>query len=130
MVTRDTVTEDYSTIASLAGVYLEDSYVLDIIEKPGMLSFRLEAVLTPENKEYCLPRPGEQYCYRDGELMFSGITRIDWMERSFQSYTDATGKTDYGNIDSLVTFSDGYQIEGDWGSVRVWSDESPTFRFV
>ena len=38
---------DYSQFPGLAGVYLEDSYVLGISEVPGQLTFDLDAVLTP-----------------------------------------------------------------------------------
>lgn len=39
---------------------------------------------------------------------------------------DASGGEDCGNIDSLLTLYDGYRIEGDWGSVRIWSSAPPS----
>lgn len=124
------MTADYTLIKPLSGIYLERSYVLDITEAPGSIEFILEAVLTPESEKYHPPNPGEQYCYMNGELTFSGITRTDWISRSFQKYTDATGEIDYGNIDALITYADGYQLEGDWGTVRVWSEQLPSFHFT
>jgi len=124
------MTNDYTLIKPLSGIYLEDSYVLDVTEDSGTIRFTLEAVLTPDNKKYHPPNPGEQYCYMTGELIFSGITRTDWIRRSFQRYTDATGEIDYGNIDALITYADGYELEGDWGTVRIWSEQLPSFHFV
>lgn len=61
---------DYSQFPQLDGVYLEDSFVLGISEIAGELSFKLEAVLTPQHPNYHEPLPGTQYCYADGELLF------------------------------------------------------------
>ena len=49
---------DYTSFPGLAGVYLEDSYVLDISEAAGQVVFRLDAVLTPEHQAYRSPHPG------------------------------------------------------------------------
>lgn len=57
---------DYSQFPGLTGVYLEDSYVLGIAEAPGQLTFKLDAVLTPESPAYHPPQPGEQYCCASG----------------------------------------------------------------
>lgn len=119
------MTYDYSRLKELSGVYLEDSYVLDIKEGEGFLLFVLEAVLTPENPEYTVPKPDEQYCYKECELVFEGISRAEWRRRTFREYRDASGEVDYGNIDQFVVYDDGYQLEGDWGSVRLWSDQTP-----
>lgn len=62
---------DYTEFSGLADIYLEDSYVLEILEEPGKLTFKLDAVLTPEDPAYQPPRPGEQYCYRTGRLVFT-----------------------------------------------------------
>jgi hypothetical protein len=49
---------DYASFPGLAGVYLEDSYVLDISETAGQVVFRLDAVVTPEHQAYRSPHPG------------------------------------------------------------------------
>jgi hypothetical protein len=122
------MTRDYSDYASLSGIYLEDSYVMDIVESPSELRFVLEAVLTPEHPQYHPPNVGEQYCYVDGELVFALVNHIEWIDRSFQKYKDATGTEDMGNIDSLTNADGVYSAEGDWGRVRIWSSEDPKFR--
>lgn len=69
-------------VPDLAGLYLEDSYVLAISETPRRLSFMLDAVLTPAHPRYRAPLPGEQHCYATGVLIFEGITTIEWIRRS------------------------------------------------
>ena len=60
---------DYKIFPGLAGVFLEDSYVLGISECSEQLVFHLDAVLTPEHSAYHSPRPGEHYCYANGSLV-------------------------------------------------------------
>ena len=117
---------DYTRFPSLAGVYLEDSYVLAISETGGQLTFELDAVLTPESRAYHPPRPGEHYCYASGKLVFPNVTGIEWVKRSNAHYTDAAGEEDLGNIDILTIDQEAFVAEGDWGSVRIFS-EPPRF---
>ncbi|WP_247596010.1 MULTISPECIES: hypothetical protein [unclassified Rhodococcus (in: high G+C Gram-positive bacteria)] len=120
---------EYSQLKGLAGVYLEDSYVLSISEAPGQFTFALDAVLTPESSRYKPPKPDEQYCYALGRLVFSAVTAVKWISRSAQQYTDATGDVDLGNIDNL-SFDEGrYVAEGDWGQVEIYSSADPEFLF-
>jgi hypothetical protein len=114
---------DYTKFPGLTGVYLEDSYVLEILEEPGELIFKLDAVLTPECPAYRPPRPDEQYCYAAGCLVFPSVLSIDWIERTDQKFTDASGEQDLGNIDVLKRDGDFFVAEGDWGKVRVQSAE-------
>jgi hypothetical protein len=93
---------DYITVPSLASVYLEDSFVLDIVEQPDGPRFRLEAVLTKAHPAYRPPKPGEQYCYATGWLIIPDVTRLKWEHRSTQRYTDATGEEELDNIDFLT----------------------------
>lgn len=118
---------DYAEMPGLSGLYLEDSYVLGIAESAGRLRFSMSAVLTPEHPAYRDPLPGEQYCYADGALVFSGVAHTDWLERSTQRYVDATGETDLGNIDSLTSADGTYEVAGDWGRVRIRCARPPRF---
>lgn len=119
--------KNYTDYPTLADVYLEDSYVLEISEAPSELKFSLEAVLTPHSPEYHAPAPGEQYAYARGDLIFTGVTRVNWASATFRRYTDAAGEEDLGNIDSLTNDGGIFFIEGDWGKVMVWSDSEPIF---
>lgn len=117
---------DYTRFPRLAGVYLEDSYVLAISETEGQLTFDLDAVLTPESRAYRAPRPGEPYCYAYGTLVFPNVTGIEWVKRSDARYTGASGEKDLGNIDILTVDQEAFVAEGDWGRVRIVS-EPPRF---
>ena len=112
---------DYTRFPSLAGVYVEDSYVLAISDAGGRLAFELDAVLTPESPAYHAPKTGEQYCYANGSLIFPDATRIDWVTRTDGHYTDASGEQDLGNIDILTVDDEVFIVEGDWGRVRIVS---------
>ncbi|WP_284987664.1 hypothetical protein [Arthrobacter sp. fls2-241-R2A-172] len=87
----------------LRGFYLEDSWVLDINASRGQLVITAEFVLTEEHPSYASARPGEQYCYRKGVLVFDGVTDLTWTgQLSSRPSRDPDGSVDYGNIDSLI----------------------------
>ncbi|MFI6216269.1 hypothetical protein ACIBCD_30105 [Nocardia brasiliensis] len=119
---------DYTDFPNLAGVYLEDSYVIGIRESRSEVRFVLEAVLTPGHPCYRAPMPGEKHAYLDGELVFCDVQGVEWLDRSFQRYVDATGAEDLGNIDSLTSRDGVYSVIGDWGSVRIRSNVDPEFK--
>jgi hypothetical protein len=110
---------DYSTLPALAGVYLENSYVLGIVETPRQIVFRLDAVLTPESPAYHPPRTGEHYCYAAANLVFPDVAVVEWIRRTARYFTDAAGEADLGNIDILRDDGDGFIVEGDWGRLRI-----------
>ncbi|WP_240505176.1 hypothetical protein [Nocardia mangyaensis] len=106
---------------------MEDSYVLAILETDSELKFDLDAVLTQKSPDYHAPLPGEQYCYQRGVLVFSAVQSRKWDSRSTQTFHDATGDEDLGNIDTFVFDGGVYKLEGDWGEVELYSDKAPTF---
>jgi hypothetical protein len=117
---------DYKSLPGLAGVYLEDSYVLGISASSEQVVFYLDAVLTPEHSAYHSPRPGEHYCYAHGSLVFPDVTHVVWLSRNGSHYADASGDEDLGNIDVLTVDGGVYVAEGDWGAVRI-SGAQPRF---
>jgi hypothetical protein len=121
-VTHDRPREDL-----VPGVYLADSYVLAISDRPGRLSFQLEAVLTLNHPAFHDPHPDEQHCYARGDLVFDDTTATEWIRRSPTRFVDAAGEVDLGNIDSLISDGDTYLAEGDWGSVRIHTRTAPRF---
>ncbi|WP_432850487.1 hypothetical protein ACQPXB_08050 [Amycolatopsis sp. CA-161197] len=122
--------KNYTDFTDLAEVYLEDSYVLAINERPDSVSFTLDLVLTPGHPRYHAPPPDEQYCYADALLAIVNATKIDWITRSAQTYRDAAGEEDLGNIDSLQYHDGYYDIAGDWGHVRVHTVATPQLTFT
>ncbi len=114
---------DYTKIASLVGLYLEDSFVLGIKTSRDEVEFALDAVLTPKHPLYHPPRSGEQYCYRKLRLRFPRAFEVDWNNRSRDIRVDASGETDLGHFASLYRSGGCYHLAGDWGSVSIRSDE-------
>ncbi|MEE1926467.1 hypothetical protein V0R50_31095 [Pseudomonas sp. 148P] len=110
---------NYYEIPSLSGFYFEDSYVLSIDENSISLVFELEVVLTEEHPQFENPKKGEQYCYRRVFLRFLNVDYLKWLDRRFTTFLDASGETDYGNIDRFVVDNGFYALSGDWGAVIV-----------
>jgi hypothetical protein len=111
--------QSYSQLPHLSNVLLEESYVLDIEIHPGFIKFKMEFVLTSDHPEYTEPPPTERYCYRRGLLSFDGVIRCLWSDQGAPPATDATGETDYGNIDAFRVDGSFYSLEGDRGSMDV-----------
>lgn len=107
---------------SLAEVYLEDSWVLELAPRERGLAFRLETVLTPRHELSASPRPGDQHCYRAAWLDVTSEDLVALTLSGAKPATDASGSVDYGNIDSFVS-DDGvtWVLEGDWGRAQVLS---------
>lgn len=122
--------QNYDQFPELANVYLEDSFVLDIAEGPDSLTFSLDVVLTPGHPRYTEPAPGEQHCYLTATLTLTGASEIRWLRRSPQTYRDATGETDLGNIDRLVLDGDHFEVLGDWGQVWLFTTAAPTLEIT
>lgn len=72
---------------------LEESFVLDVVARPGSVMFRLEVVLTPEHPAYEAPEPGIYLCYRPGSLRFEGVTALEWVAQGAAPATDASGES-------------------------------------
>jgi hypothetical protein len=108
---------EYGNWSVLRELYLEDSYVLEIIEGTRDLTFRMEFVLREGHPRYRAPKPNEQYCYERGELTFQDVSELRWLERNDVLSFDATGERDLGNIDQLYREDGRYTASGDWGRV-------------
>lgn len=116
---------NYDDLPTLALVYLEDSFVLEILEEPATLRFRLDAVLTPTHPRYQPPAAGEQHCYAGAWLTFDQVRERQWLQRSTLIFTDANGEQDLGNIDQMTRDGDWWDLGGDWGRLRVRTASTP-----
>ncbi|MDX6261456.1 MAG: hypothetical protein QOH84_3144 [Kribbellaceae bacterium] len=112
----------YTEIPGFENVYLEESYVLGVEAQPGVVRFELEVVLTPQHPEYTAPPPGTFECYVRGTLEFGGVTELEWVEQGSPAATDASGEVDYGHIDSMSWDGRAFELDGDWGSMRISAD--------
>lgn len=111
--------KNYYELPQFVGVYLEDSFVRSISIKPDGVDFGLEFVLNKKHPCYVEPTQGEQYCYKNGSLIFSGFESFEWLDRSDKQFTDANGEIDFGNIDFLTSTENEYEIGGDWGHIKI-----------
>ncbi|MQA02185.1 MAG: hypothetical protein GEV07_05475 [Streptosporangiales bacterium] len=107
---------------SLDGAALGDSWVLDIDVRPGEVVFELDLVLLPGHPAYEPPEPGEEYCYRRASLRFGGLREVTWRLGDSPPWEDPEDELDYGNIDTLRTDGEVYELDGDWGAMRLVAD--------
>ena len=111
----------YYNWEDFADIYLEDSFVLSIVESFNEISFVVEVALTENHPLYTPPKNDEQYCYRKGRIIFQDLKHVKWISRSEAPFTDASGEEDYGNIDVFQLSNEQYLLSGDWGELEVIS---------
>jgi hypothetical protein len=109
----------YTEVASLRDVVLEESYVLNICAKPGAVIFEAEFVLGEGHRAYREPPADESDCFVRGALSFSGVRSVAWESQGAPPATDASGESDYGHIDDLRWEGEVFELEGDWGRMRI-----------
>ncbi len=116
---------NWTQIELLKGIDLNDSFILNWKHEDNRLSFDLEASIWPESEYYTKPKKDEYTCYRKATLSFMGVNNIRGLKtlESVRFSTDASGKIDYGNIDSLQSTSTGFELDGDFGSVSISGGE-------
>ncbi len=112
----------YPELPGLEALYLEDSYVLGIEEEPREVRVQVDAVLTDAHPKWTAPKPTEQYSYLRVDLVFPNPRSVEWLNKAMQPIRDASGETDYGNIDTFVWRPGLYELTGEWGHVRIESD--------
>lgn len=120
---------DYWSIHGFEGLYLEDSWVLDITARPEVLELVVDLVILESHPSYEKPLLGEQYSYRRGVIRFTGVSSLKWDGQGLVPATDATGERDYGSVDALRATEDGYIVEGDFGRIVVASSQ-PSVEFL
>jgi hypothetical protein len=109
----------YVEIPDLKDVVLEESYVLEIAAGPGSLKLRGEFVLGEQHAAYYEPPADESDCFVPGVLRFDGVQSLVWEGQGAPAAADATDEIDYGHIDDLVWDGEVFELEGDWGRIRV-----------
>jgi hypothetical protein len=116
---------NWTELEIFKGINLNDSFVLSWSLERSRLSIYIEASIWPESKYYSKPKKNEYTCYKKAVLSFVGVESIEGLKPidTVHSTTDLDGTIDYGNIDSLLKTSSGFEIEGDFGSVRIKGGE-------
>lgn len=69
--------------------------------------------------------PGEQYCYRWGRILFTGVTALRWDDQGGPTAVDASGELDYGSVDTFDHDGKLHALTGDFGRVAVAAHELP-----
>ncbi|GAA4215391.1 hypothetical protein [Actinocatenispora rupis] len=113
----------YTELPGFGDLLLEESYVLDVVAHPAVVTIRADLVLTAEHPEYRSPADQEPYCWRRGTITLPGVSALTWTGQGTPPSTDASGTIDYGNIDELVRTGETTRIEGDFGTITVEGSE-------
>lgn len=122
---------NYSELAELREIYLEDSWVLNVVARPGEFRVVAEYVLRASHHLYRPPRRGEQYCYRLGQMTFGAVTDLSWTSQGAPPAKDASGSLDYGNIDYMEIPEPGhYRLGGDFGVIDIRAISEPVLSWV
>ncbi|HWL41421.1 MAG TPA: hypothetical protein VNQ73_00660 [Ilumatobacter sp.] len=100
-------------------VLLEESFVLDVVARPGRVEVTLEVVLLEGHDAYRAPRPDEQFCYSQAMLAFVGVTQLSWNDQGRLPAVDASGAVDYGSVDLFERLEGSWRFVGDWGELVV-----------
>ena len=83
----------YCDLPGFDEVYLEDSFVTQLIETEEEVSFLLDLVLREAHPRYSLPPPDEQYCFRLARLTFANPKRVVWRRRIFAPRSTPAGRS-------------------------------------
>lgn len=110
---------NYWELPGLADFYLEDSWVLELSATERSVVFILDLVLKEGHPAWQPPKSAEQHCYRRSILRFDEARTVSFRPSGLPPAIDASGKPDFGNIDSMTLDGDGYHLEGDWGTLVV-----------
>jgi hypothetical protein len=110
---------NYNDYRVLEHTFLEDSFVLDIIENSSELKFVMEVILTENHPLYAKPEADEMYCYKKAEIIFPDCKEVEWIERTRFPPKDSSGEFGYGSIDEFYREKDHYHISGDFGELKI-----------
>jgi hypothetical protein len=118
---------NYWQLPGFENIYLEDSYVLSIINAKISIQILLEAVLTENHPLYTPALSGEQYCYRQMTVNFPHPQTYDLVLNNIKAIADPDSSVDYGNIDDFFMADDKYYLRGEWGELTIVSDPPQIF---
>lgn len=110
---------DYTSIPALAHLVLEESWVLEITARPGVVEFDMDLIFAKDHPDLKPPREGDMYYYRTGTIQFTGVTSLTWSDQGAPPATDASGTQDYGAIDSFRWAGSTYTFDGSWGAMHI-----------
>ncbi|WP_066043800.1 hypothetical protein [Herbiconiux solani] len=109
--------ETYLTLPTLKDYALEESWVLGIEVKPGVVELIVDLCFAATHPELRPLRDGEWTYFRRGVIRFAGVTAVTWRNMGRPAATDASGAKDWGHIDSLEWDETSFTLEGDFGAM-------------
>ncbi|THF86096.1 hypothetical protein E7T09_12740 [Deinococcus sp. KSM4-11] len=110
------------SIASLQGIFLDDSFVLGVLIPYRQMSVSILAMLLPWHLRYEALPQGQLWCYRRAELVFQDVMSVVWSKQNIPGAVtvDEDGE-DFGTVDVLEMDGDIYRLQGDFGVIEVHS---------
>ena len=112
----------FQPLEALEHLCLEDSYFLGMRAAGSELRLRGLFVLTVDHPEYAAPKDGEHHCYREGDVVISGIRIEKW--KAGDQPTMLIGpyaKIDFGSI-AVGADQQGYWVETEWFEMTFQAD--------
>ena len=112
----------YDELPGFEDVYLEDSWVLGVVESADGLRLDLDLVLREQHPKRTPPKPDEMHCYVSAAVVFASPRHVEWTKQPDRPAGDASGELDWGNIDSFEWDGSSHALEGGWDAVIVEID--------
>jgi hypothetical protein len=113
---------DYREIPILRNFVLEESYVLDVLERPAVVDIKMDLVFAKEHPQLLPARPGEWAYCREGVIRFLGVYEFSWTDRT-EPARDSDGSTSWNGIDTFVRNDHDYSLAGDFGQMRISAED-------
>lgn len=110
---------DYTELPALTHFVLEESWVREVQASPGVIVFKVDLTFAASHPEVRPSRAGEMHYGREGEIRFTGVSTLSWMEQGVEPAIDANNETDWGAIDTFTWNGTTYNLSGDFGDIRV-----------
>ena len=98
---------------------LDESWVLDFELRPGFLTFRMDLVLADTHPDHQEPQPDQQFDYRSALLLFEDVAECSWKRIGKRPARDASGESDWGNVDVARWEGNEWYLEGDFGQLNL-----------
>lgn len=112
----------YTADSRFHGLWLEESFHLEIRQTGDTISLGFEFYLTEDHPLWSEPKPDEWGCYKKGWLIFSSVTSFALNPTNNRPSSDATGEMDFGNVDTFKIAGNNYMIMTDWGTIDLVAD--------
>jgi hypothetical protein len=110
---------NYVTHPGLEYFVLEESWVLGIEVRPGVVELEVDLAYAVDHPERRAPHEGEYAYFRRGTIRFVGVSSVAWKHMDRTPATDASGVSDWGNIETFEWAGTTFDLEGDFGAMKI-----------